>query len=79
MTGRNGTGKTTLLKAVSSYEITGFPRHLKVVHVEQDPVHDLGATPLATVMPLVVRQRVLRRSGEDRGRSQPLSEGVSRW
>ena len=49
LTGRNGTGKTTLLKAISSYEITGFPRHLKVVHVEQDPVHDLGATPLATV------------------------------
>jgi ABC-type multidrug transport system fused ATPase/permease subunit len=35
LVGRNGTGKTTLLRAISSYEITGFPAHLKVVHVEQ--------------------------------------------
>ena len=45
LVGRNGTGKTSLLKAIASYEITTFPSHLKVVHVEQDPVHDLSATP----------------------------------
>ena len=48
--GRNGTGKSTLLKAIASYEISGFPQHLKVVHVEQDPRHDLDASPLSTVL-----------------------------
>ena len=30
LVGRNGTGKSTLLKAIASYEIQGFPQHLKV-------------------------------------------------
>ena len=30
LVGRNGTGKSTLLKAIASYEISGFPQHLKV-------------------------------------------------
>ena len=104
LVGRNGTGKSTLLKAIASYEIQGFPQHLKVehllhaarrtphaarctphaarctlhaapcthrgplsyrcptailplplrphqvVHVEQDPRHDLHASPLSTVL-----------------------------
>ena len=50
LVGRNGTGKSTLLKAIASYEISGFPQHLKVVHVEQDPRHDLDASPLSTVL-----------------------------
>ena len=50
LVGRNGTGKTTLLKAISTYEITGFPAHLKVVHVEQDPALDLSRSALQTVL-----------------------------
>lgn len=38
--GRNGVGKTTLLKHISRGKIDGFPRHLSVVHVEQEVVGD---------------------------------------
>lgn len=34
--GKNGVGKTTLLKAIASMEIVGFPRHLRVLHVRQE-------------------------------------------
>ena len=33
LVGRNGTGKSTLLKAIASYEINSFPQHLKVEHL----------------------------------------------
>jgi ABC-type Mn2+/Zn2+ transport system ATPase subunit len=60
LVGRNGTGKTTLLNAISSYSITGFPAHLKVVHVEQDPHLDLSASALDTVLGFDLEERVLR-------------------
>lgn len=34
--GRNGMGKTTLLRHIANYEIPGFPTFLRVVHVEQE-------------------------------------------
>jgi ATP-binding cassette subfamily F protein 3 len=34
--GRNGVGKTTLLRAMARGEIKGFPDHLRVVHVQQE-------------------------------------------
>ncbi|GKY94237.1 hypothetical protein MPSEU_000389500 [Mayamaea pseudoterrestris] len=38
--GENGTGKSTLLKAISGQEIEGFPTHLRVLHVRQEvPSH----------------------------------------
>lgn len=36
LVGRNGTGKTTLLRNISTYQIKHFPRTLKVLHVEQE-------------------------------------------
>jgi len=36
LVGKNGVGKTTLLKAIASMEIVGFPRHLRVLHVRQE-------------------------------------------
>lgn len=61
LVGRNGTGKTTLLTAIASYSVTGFPAHLKVVHVEQDPHLDLSASALQTVLGFDLEERVLRR------------------
>ena len=36
LVGRNGVGKTTLLKAIASLEIEGFPRHHRILHVRQE-------------------------------------------
>jgi ATP-binding cassette subfamily F protein 3 len=35
LVGRNGVGKTTLLKHMANFEIEGFPRHHRVLHVKQ--------------------------------------------
>lgn len=34
--GRNGVGKTTLLKHMACFDIEGFPRHHRVLHVKQE-------------------------------------------
>ncbi len=36
LVGKNGVGKTTLLKAIASMSIEGFPRHHRVLHVRQE-------------------------------------------
>jgi ATP-binding cassette subfamily F protein 3 len=36
LVGKNGIGKTTLLKAIAHWDIEGFPRHLRVLHVRQE-------------------------------------------
>lgn len=36
LVGKNGIGKTTLLKAIASLEIEGMPRHHRILHVRQE-------------------------------------------
>ena len=36
LVGKNGIGKTTLLKAIAAFDIPGFPRHHRVLHVRQE-------------------------------------------
>ena len=36
LVGKNGVGKTTLLKAIASMSIEGFPKHHRVLHVRQE-------------------------------------------
>ncbi|KAK9804716.1 hypothetical protein WJX72_001738 [[Myrmecia] bisecta] len=38
--GRNGTGKTTLLRAMSQHQIRGIPDNCQILHVEQEVVGD---------------------------------------
>lgn len=40
LVGRNGTGKTTLLRALASHEIKGIPMQTQILHVEQEVVGD---------------------------------------
>ncbi|KAG1664619.1 hypothetical protein FOA52_004494 [Chlamydomonas sp. UWO 241] len=38
--GRNGTGKTTLLRALANHEVRGIPKNCQILHVEQEVVGD---------------------------------------
>ncbi|DBA04377.1 TPA: hypothetical protein N0F65_002139 [Lagenidium giganteum] len=40
--GKNGCGKTTLLRFISHYELEGFPRHIRIQHVEQESASKLS-------------------------------------
>lgn len=37
--GRNGVGKTTLMKAISTGSLPGFPKHIRTLFVEQESNH----------------------------------------
>ena len=36
LVGRNGTGKTTLLRAMAHHQIKGIPENCQILHVEQE-------------------------------------------
>lgn len=36
LVGRNGTGKTTLMRALSGHSIKGIPSTMQILHVEQE-------------------------------------------
>src|SRR5690606_17853695 len=38
LVGRNGMGKTTLLRYIAGREIPGIPPHIQILHVEQEAV-----------------------------------------
>eukprot|EP01134_Creolimax_fragrantissima_P004470 CFRG4470T1 len=58
LVGRNGCGKSTLLRSLSGYDIEGFPKHVKVVHVEQEASGD-SRTVLETVIDADLERNVL--------------------
>ena len=49
LVGRNGTGKTTLMRAISSGQVQGIPPHVQVLHVEQEVAGD-DTTALESVL-----------------------------
>lgn len=46
LVGRNGTGKTTLLRAMAQHQIKGIPDNCQILHVEQE----VSPKPLVTVL-----------------------------
>ena len=56
--GRNGIGKTTLLRQLSAYKIPGFPAYLKVQHVEQEISGD-DCTVIDSVLNADIERRLL--------------------
>ena len=43
LVGRNGTGKTTLLRAMAQHQIKGIPENCQILHVEQEVSHLPGS------------------------------------
>eukprot|EP01039_Chlorochromonas_danica_P000241 gene241-259_t len=56
--GRNGIGKTTLLKHMANFSIEGFPRHLRVLHVKQE-VKSSASSVLQVVLDADVERSAL--------------------
>lgn len=59
LVGRNGCGKTTLLRRISRYDIDQFPKYIRVMHIEQEIAGD-EKTVLQTVMSMDVVLESLR-------------------
>ena len=58
LVGKNGVGKTTLLKAVAAFEIEGFPRHHRILHVRQE-IKGSDKSVLDTVLEADVERNML--------------------
>jgi len=56
--GRNGVGKTTLLRHMAAFDIPGFPKHHRILHVKQE-VHSSGKSVLHTVLESDVERNTL--------------------
>jgi len=54
LVGKNGIGKTTLLRYMSKYEIDGFPKYLRIQHVEQESASKLSHAGDKTVLQVVL-------------------------
>mmetsp|Transcript_18986 Transcript_18986/g.32470 ORF Transcript_18986/g.32470 Transcript_18986/m.32470 type:complete len:755 (+) Transcript_18986:110-2374(+) len=64
LVGRNGTGKTTLLRALSHHELPGIPPGCQILHVEQEVVGGDETVMEAILECDVERARLLRRETE---------------
>lgn len=66
LVGKNGIGKTTLLKAIAHWDIEGFPRHLRVLHVRQEIQKAGDDTPvLQAVLDADVERTALMQEEQD--------------
>ena len=64
LVGRNGIGKTTLLKHMANFDIEGFPKHHRILHVKQE-VKSSDQSVLEVVLAAdVERTELLRREKE---------------
>lgn len=59
LVGRNGIGKSTLLRHIATRQIAGLPRHLSILHVEQEVRGDDTTTALQSVLSADLRREAL--------------------
>ena len=62
--GRNGVGKTTLLRHMAAFDIPGFPKHHRILHVKQE-VHSNEVSVLNTVLSSDVERNTLLAKEKD--------------
>ena len=73
LVGRNGLGKSTLLKMISSRQLI-IPAHLTILHVEQEVVGDETIALQSVLEALVVREALLK---EEKEINQKMNSGES--
>eukprot|EP00002_Diphylleia_rotans_P033358 TRINITY_DN7081_c0_g3_i1.p1 TRINITY_DN7081_c0_g3~~TRINITY_DN7081_c0_g3_i1.p1 ORF type:complete len:736 (-),score=189.25 TRINITY_DN7081_c0_g3_i1:125-2332(-) len=80
LVGRNGIGKTTLLKHIAAKEFPGIPRNLQILHIEQEVDGD-EETVLQSVLctdverdALLEEEKELLASTAEQGQSERLKE-----
>ena len=79
LVGRNGVGKTTLLKHMATFDIEGFPTHHRVLHVKQE-VSASDKSVHAVVLESDVERGVLLQKEKDlvdKQKALGLDEGAS--
>lgn len=72
--GRNGVGKSTLMRAIATQRLDGFPTHLTTIYVEQEA----RASPISAVTMVVNSHQQLRSLREQEvrlARGEPSDEG----
>lgn len=77
LVGRNGIGKTTLLKHMASFDIEGFPTHHRVLHVKQE-VYSTGKTVLQAVLDSDVERNQLIEKEKKLLEEQQSSDNATR-
>jgi len=73
LVGRNGIGKTTLLKHMATFDIEGFPRHHRVLHVKQEVKASEESVLQVVLNSDVERAELLRREKDLLAKQQAMS------
>merc|ERR1719316_94046 len=63
--GKNGCGKTTLLRSLATRKLPGIPEGITIFHVEQDSPQDVQLTPLELVLNADKSRNVLQQKATD--------------
>ena len=74
--GRNGLGKTTILNAIATREIEGIPKHLQILHVEQETVANDNTLLQEILMVDIERTKLLKELEEITKKLEEIENGT---
>ncbi|CAM6121308.1 unnamed protein product [Calypogeia fissa] len=73
LVGRNGTGKTTLLKHMAAHAIDGIPKNCQILHVEQEVVGDETTVIQCVLSSDIERSQLLEEEARLMEQKDPIS------